>query len=121
MTLQALLESVRSYAPDADTEQIANAYLFAANAHKGQTRKSGEDYLTHPLAVACILADELRMDVDTLATALLHDTMEDCLVTREEIVAMFNPTVADLVEGVTKIGKLHFRSKEEAAANGCVR
>ena len=77
-------------------------------------RKSGEAYLTHPICNS-ILAD-LKMDVDTIATGLLHDTMEDCLVTHEDISARFGIEVADLVDGVTKIGKLKFRSKEEAQA-----
>jgi len=115
MRLDDLLERLTSYAPDADTDLVTRAAFFSVKAHNLQTRKSGEPYYTHPLAVAHILAG-LRMDVDTLATALLHDTMEDCMVTREELTREFNSTVAELVEGVTKIGKLRFRSKEEAAA-----
>jgi len=115
MRLDDLLERLTSYAPDADTDLVTRAAFFSVKAHDKQTRKSGEPYYTHPLAVAQILAG-LRMDVDTLATALLHDTMEDCMVTREELSLEFNETVAELVEGVTKIGKLRFSSKEEAAA-----
>ena len=115
MQIQEIVEEVRSYSPNADIGVVMSAYLFAANAHNGQHRKSGEDYLVHPLAVAKILA-EMRMDVDTIATGLLHDTMEDCLTTRSELVGQFNEDVAELVEGVTKIGKLEFRSKEEAQA-----
>jgi guanosine-3',5'-bis(diphosphate) 3'-pyrophosphohydrolase len=115
MRLDDLLERLTEYAPDADTDLVTRAYFFAARAHDKQTRKSGEPYFIHPLAVAGLLT-ELGMDVDTLATALLHDTMEDCMVTREQIAGEFNETVAGLVEGVTKIGKLRFRSKEEAAA-----
>ncbi|MEL6349291.1 MAG: bifunctional (p)ppGpp synthetase/guanosine-3',5'-bis(diphosphate) 3'-pyrophosphohydrolase, partial [Myxococcota bacterium] len=110
-----LIDSIKTYSSDADIEMVVRAYMFSAQAHNGQTRKSGEDYLIHPLAVAKILAD-LRMDIDTIATGLLHDTMEDCLTTRQEITAAFGEEVADMVDGVTKIGKLQFRSREEAQA-----
>ena len=115
MHIQHIVERVKTYAPNAEIGLVMEAYLFAANAHNGQMRRSGEDYLTHPLAVAGILAD-MRMDVDTIATGLLHDTMEDCLTTRSELVDRFNDEVAELVDGVTKIGKLEFRSKEQAQA-----
>jgi GTP diphosphokinase / guanosine-3',5'-bis(diphosphate) 3'-diphosphatase len=115
MRLNDILDTVSSYAPNADLDLIMRAYVFAAKAHAGQTRKSGEPYLTHPLAVAAILAD-LKMDVDTIATGLLHDTMEDCLVGHDELVERFGEEVCELVEGVTKIGKLQFNSKEEAQA-----
>lgn len=115
MQIQEIVEEVRTYSPNADIGVVMGAYLFAANAHNGQTRRSGEDYLIHPLAVAFILA-QMRMDVDTIATGLLHDTMEDCLTTRTELEGHFNAEVADLVDGVTKIGKLEFRSQEEAQA-----
>ena len=113
--LNDILDSVSKYAPDADLDLIMRAYMYSARMHAGQTRKSGEPYLIHPIAVAGILA-EVKMDVDTIATALLHDTIEDCLTTREEIETLFGPTVAELVSGVTKIGKLQFRSKAEAQA-----
>jgi len=110
-----LVEKVQSYAQDADIRMIVDAYLYSAHAHSGQTRKSGEAYLTHPLAVAGILAD-MRMDVDTIATGLLHDTMEDCMTSVEELTERFGSDVAELVDGVTKIGKLQFRSKQEEQA-----
>ena len=91
------------------------AYLLAARAHAGQTRKSGEPYLSHPMAVAMILT-EMRMDVDTIATALLHDALEDNPITKEEMAKEIGPVITNLVDGVTKIGKLKFRSKEELAA-----
>jgi guanosine-3',5'-bis(diphosphate) 3'-pyrophosphohydrolase len=115
MRLNDILDSVSQYAPNADLDVIMRAYVFSAKAHAGQMRKSGEPYLTHPLAVAGILA-ELQMDVDTIATGLLHDTMEDCLVTEAEIADLFGPEVCEMVDGVTKIGKLEFTSKEEAQA-----
>lgn len=115
MRLNELISSVQEYSKDADIQTIVNAYIFAAQAHNGQTRKSGEAYLTHPLAVAMILS-EMKMDVDTIATGLLHDTMEDCMVSHDEIRQNFGHDVADLVDGVTKMGKLHFRSKQEEQA-----
>jgi GTP pyrophosphokinase len=115
MRLNDILDTVGNYATDADLDVIMRAYVFSAKAHAGQVRKSGEPYLTHPLAVAGILS-EWKMDVDTIATGLLHDTMEDCLVTQTDIDGMFGGEVAELVDGVTKIGKLEFRSKEEAQA-----
>ncbi|MAY81853.1 MAG: GTP pyrophosphokinase [Deltaproteobacteria bacterium] len=115
MRLNDILDKVSEYAPNADLDVIMRAYVFSAKAHAGQVRKSGEPYLTHPLAVAQILAD-MKMDVDTIATGLLHDTMEDCLVTPDEIKELFGDEVSELVDGVTKIGKLEFRSKEEAQA-----
>lgn len=113
--LDTLLKRISEYAPDADLDLVMRAYFFAANAHKMQSRKSGEAYFTHPLAVAFILVQQ-QMDVDTVATALLHDVIEDTMVTREEIEETFSPIIGELVDGVTKIGKLEFRSKQEAAA-----
>jgi GTP diphosphokinase / guanosine-3',5'-bis(diphosphate) 3'-diphosphatase len=115
MSINEILDIVRGYSPDADTNVIVRAYLFSAQAHRGQTRKSGEDYLIHPIAVARLLAD-LRMDIDTIATGLLHDTMEDCLTTHEAVTEEFGLDVADMVDGVTKIGKLQFRTQQEAQA-----
>ncbi len=114
-TISTILETIQTYSPDADVSVVMDAYLLAARAHAGQKRKSGEAYLSHPLAVAQILAD-LRMDVDTIATALLHDALEDNPITKEEMAAEIGPAITDLVDGVTKIGKLKFRSKEELAA-----
>jgi guanosine-3',5'-bis(diphosphate) 3'-pyrophosphohydrolase len=114
-TISDVVDQIRSYSPDADVQPVMTAYLLAARAHAGQTRKSGEAYLTHPLAVAGILAD-MRMDVETIATALLHDALEDNPITKEQMVAEIGPVITDLVDGVTKIGKLKFRSKEELAA-----
>ena len=115
MRLDDILEQVSGYAPDADTEVIIQAYFYAAKAHDRQQRKSGEAYFTHPVAVAGILAD-MRMDVDTIATALLHDTLEDTLATHKEITDLFGEQICSLVDGVTKLSKLEYRSKEQAAA-----
>jgi guanosine-3',5'-bis(diphosphate) 3'-pyrophosphohydrolase len=114
-TIQDIIDTIRGYAPDADLAVVMQAYLLAARAHAGQTRKTGEPYLTHPLAVAKILAD-LRMDVDTISTALLHDALEDNPITMEEMSAQVGPVITELVDGVTKIGKLKYRSKEELQA-----
>ena len=115
MRVDDLVAKVQSYAPDADLEMLVNAYLYSAQAHDGQQRKSGEAYLTHPLAVAGILAD-MKMDLETIATGLLHDTMEDCMTRYEDIKSLFGEDVANLVDGVTKIGKLRFRTQMEAQA-----
>jgi GTP pyrophosphokinase len=110
-----IVETIRGYAPDADLGIVMTAYLLAAKAHAGQTRKSGEPYLMHPIAVAQILAD-MRMDVDTVATALLHDALEDSPITNAEMTHQVGPVITELVDGVTKIGKLKYRSKEELQA-----
>lgn len=114
-TIQEILDTLREYSPDADVQPVMRAYLLAAKAHAGQIRKSGEPYLTHPLAVAMILA-KMRMDVETIATALLHDTLEDNPLGVTDLEREMGPTVVSLVEGVTKIGKLRFRSSEELQA-----
>lgn len=106
-----ITEKVRSYHPKADIDLINRAYVFAAQAHAGQTRSSGEPYLVHPLAVAEILAS-LKLDELTIATGLLHDTVEDTGVTLEEIRERFGDEIALLVDGVTKIGRIRFRSSE---------
>lgn len=114
-TISTILETIQTYSPDANVSTVMDAYLLSARSHAGQKRKSGEAYLSHPLAVAQILAD-LRMDVETIATALLHDALEDNPITKAEMAAEIGETVTELVDGVTKIGKLKFRSKEELAA-----
>ena len=114
-TISDILETVRTYAPDANLQPVMSAYLLAARAHAGQKRKSGEPYLSHPLAVTQILAN-MKMDIDTLATALLHDALEDNPITKKEMTEQIGPEIAELVDGVTKIGKLKFRSDEELAA-----
>ncbi|MEZ4323065.1 MAG: bifunctional (p)ppGpp synthetase/guanosine-3',5'-bis(diphosphate) 3'-pyrophosphohydrolase [Myxococcota bacterium] len=114
-SISDIVERIQTYSPDANVGRVMDAYLISARAHAGQKRKSGEPYLSHPLAVAMILAD-LRMDVDTIATALLHDALEDHPITKEEMAAQIGPEITELVDGVTKMGKLKFRSKEELAA-----
>ena len=111
MSLEKLVEKVNSYNSD-ETEKVIKAYKLAESLHKGQKRQSGEPYIIHPLHVAYILA-ELRADGATLCAALLHDTLEDTEITKEEIANLFNPTVALLVDGVTKINKLNFSSSKQ--------
>jgi guanosine-3',5'-bis(diphosphate) 3'-pyrophosphohydrolase len=100
--VELLIEKVRDYAPDADTSRLVEAYLFAEERHHGQKRKSGEPYITHPLAVAHILAD-LQMGVNTVIAGLLHDVLEDTATTPEELERRFGATVRQLVEGVSKL------------------
>jgi len=114
MPFQDLLDKSR-YLPENDQATLERAHQLAERAHTGQSRLSGEPYVEHPLAVAGILAD-LRLDVDTLAAAILHDTVEDTDVTREEIRSTFGEHVAKLVDGVTKLGKIHVRTAEEHQA-----
>ena len=108
-----LVETVRSYNPAAGFDQIRAAYEFAAAHHAGQNRKDGSPFVTHPLAVAQIVAEELHLDTESIVAALLHDTIEDTTATHEEISHLFSPTVADLVEGVSKLTRVHYTSKEE--------
>ncbi len=115
MTIGDLVERVRAYTPTAPVDVIQRAYDFSAGVHKGQRRASGEPYLTHPLQVAGIIAD-LRLDVASVATGLLHDTVEDTLATLEQIEERFGEEIAGLVDGVTKIGQINFTSREEKQA-----
>ena len=109
------LERAASYLPREQLPLLRRAWEVGAAAHAGQTRKSGEPYITHPVAVAGVLA-ELGMDVESLIAAILHDTIEDTPLTREELSAEFGEAVAELVDGVTKLDKLKFRDRQEAAA-----
>ena len=100
------------YNPALDAQRLFRAFTYADNAHAGQLRKDGSPYITHPLAVAEIVA-ELELDTDSIIAALLHDCIEDTGATHEEIAKLFGPTVADLVEGVTKLTRVQYTSKEE--------
>ncbi|CAM9444001.1 unnamed protein product [Discosporangium mesarthrocarpum] len=110
-----IVDQMLEYAPDTDVERLQRAYVFTAKVHDGQERLSGEPYLIHPLEVAGILLD-LRVDEDTIIAGLLHDTLEDTLTTREEIERLFGERVAFLVEGLTKIARIEFRSARERQA-----
>ena len=109
------LERAASYLPAEQLPLLRRAWEVGAAAHEGQTRKSGEPYITHPVAVAQVLA-ELGLDVETLIAAILNDTIEDTPLTHAEIAEGFGESVAELVDGVTKLDKLHFRDRQEAAA-----
>ena len=113
--IQEILDKVAANNQNADLELIQKAYVFAATAHAGQTRLSGEPYLSHPLSVADTLA-EMGFDEPTVAAGLLHDTVEDTKATIEEIDENFGEEVADIVDGVTKISMIPFENKEEAQA-----
>lgn len=115
VNLQALLERVTSYYPQADVAVIEKAYHFSQRAHQGQLRESGEPYFQHPFEVAMILA-ELELDVETIVAGLLHDVLEDTDVTRAEMEREFGPSILSLVEGVTKLEKLPFRNRFEHQA-----
>jgi guanosine-3',5'-bis(diphosphate) 3'-pyrophosphohydrolase len=109
------LEAAAAYLPAEQRATLIRAWRVGAAAHAGQTRKSGEPYITHPVAAATVLAEQ-GVDIETLVAAILHDTIEDTPLTGEEITAEFGATVAELVEGVTKLDKLQFRDRQEAAA-----
>lgn len=111
-TLDDLLSRIRSYYPNADLSIIQKAYTFSEKAHEGQIRRSGEPYISHPLSVAGILAD-LHLDLDTIATGLLHDTVEDTYATLDDIRNEFGEVIAHLVDGVTKIGQMKFKNSHE--------
>jgi len=113
--LNDILDKVAAYNPTADLNLIRKAYVYCAKVHQGQTRLSGEPYIIHPMEVAGLLAD-LRLDVPSIITGFLHDTIEDTLTTTEELTLMFGEEVANLVDGVTKISKIHFKTKEESQA-----
>ena len=108
----ALEDKIKTYNPALDTQRLFSAFNYADNAHAGQLRKDGSAYITHPLAVAEIVA-ELELDTDSIIAALLHDCIEDTGVTHEGIAKLFGITVADLVEGVTKLTRVQYTSKEE--------
>jgi guanosine-3',5'-bis(diphosphate) 3'-pyrophosphohydrolase len=115
ISFEKLADKARAFNPDADTELLRRAYEFSAAEHAGQTRRSGEPYVTHPLEVASLVAD-MRLDDVAIAAGLLHDVVEDTLTTIDRVDALFGPEVAHLVEGVTKISTIPFSSSEERQA-----
>ncbi|HYS78722.1 MAG TPA: HD domain-containing protein, partial [Candidatus Dormibacteraeota bacterium] len=108
-------EKVEASMPGADLDLLRKAYVFSAKEHKGQTRSSGEPYLTHPLSVAYILAD-LKLDMTCIVAGLLHDVLEDTLTTREVVEEHFGRDIAHVVEGLTKIARISFNSREQQQA-----
>jgi RelA/SpoT family (p)ppGpp synthetase len=113
--ISQLVSKLEGYLPPAEVERIQDAYDFAFEAHQGQRRRSGEPYITHPVAVADLLAD-LRLDPQTLIAAILHDVIEDTPTLKEEINRRFGQEVAELVDGVSKLDQIQFKSREEAQA-----
>ncbi len=112
---EEILDKVEAYNPQTDQDLLRRAYVFSAREHRGQVRRSGEPYLIHPLNVAAILAD-MKADDVSIVVGLLHDVLEDTLTTREAIAQQFGPEVAELVDGLTKIGRFSYVSREEAQA-----
>jgi RelA/SpoT family (p)ppGpp synthetase len=113
--LKELLAAVGSYLPAEQIARIREAAEFGASAHKGQKRLSGEPYIAHPVAAASILAD-LHLDADTIIAAILHDVIEDTPTPKDQLAARFGADVAELVDGVTKLDQIKFKSREEAQA-----
>ena len=110
-----LLDKLEAYLSPAQVERVREAYEFGAEKHYGQKRVSGEPYITHPVAVADILAD-LRLDADTLVAAILHDVIEDTPTAKAEIASIFGQVVAELVDGVSKLDQIQFKNRQEAQA-----
>src|SRR5215210_7544639 len=113
--IDGLIADVEAYNPEVDRELIVRAFRFAAQAHQGQQRRSGEDFILHPIGAARICA-QLRLDEQTIAAALLHDVVEDTDTDISEVRAEFGDEIAQLVEGVTKLTRIQFQSREQAEA-----
>ena len=113
--VKELLAKVSTYLPPEQVERVRTAAEFGAAAHQGQTRVSGEPYITHPVAAAVILAD-LHLDADTIVGAILHDVIEDTPIAKSDIAARFGNDVAEIVDGVTKLDQIRFKNREEAQA-----
>ena len=113
--VSSIISKVRAYHPEANVGLINDAYAFSERVHEGQKRRSGEPYFVHPVGVAGIITD-MKLDVPSVVTSLLHDTVEDTLTTLDQIERHFGAEVAALVDGVTKIGKIHFTTREERQA-----
>ena len=120
VTIDDIIQQVKTYNPSSNSEMIRQAYAFADAQHAGQKRDSGESYISHPLAVASILAS-LQIDDQTIVAGLLHDLVEDTSVTLDQVEEMFGPQVRRLVDGVTKLSKLEFRNRHEAQAENLRR
>lgn len=112
---EGLEAKISQYLPKKEVDYVRAAFILARDAHEGQTRSSGDPYITHPVAVSAILAD-MKLDHETLMAALLHDVIEDTEYSKEDLTIAFGETVAELVEGVSKLDKLKFGSKQEAQA-----
>src|SRR5271157_1178326 len=110
-----IVEEILKYNPEADVDLLERAYILSAQVHKGTVRLSGEPYLVHPLEVAYMLT-KMNLDVPSVVSGLLHDTVEDSYLTKEEIKEFFGTEVAELVDGVTKISRIEEQSSEESRA-----
>ena len=115
ISLNDILEKMSRYLPGADLSLIEKAYVFSAKVHQGQVRLSGDAYLNHPLEVAAILAD-MKMDIATVASGLIHDTVEDTYTTLEEIQQTFGPEISALVDCLTRISRITLATHEEQQA-----
>src|SRR5919199_1551317 len=113
--LDALIRKIKSESPKADLKEIQRAYAFAEESHRGQKRMTGEDFIEHPIGVALVLAD-LGMDTTTFVAALLHDVVEDTELSLADIEREFGPEVGQIVDGLTKLDRITFRSKEAEQA-----
>ena len=111
--LNDIVEEILKYNPNADIPMVEKAYIFSAKAHKGQTRLSGEPYLIHPLEVAYTLT-KMNLDVPSVVSGLLHDTIEDSYVSKKEVELYFGKEIAELVDGVTKISKIQMKTSEDS-------
>ena len=120
MEFTKVIKRIKIYEPEADFALIDKAYQHAREAHEGQKRISGEDYITHPVEVAYILTD-IEMDAASICAALLHDVLEDTVMTYEEVEKEFGEEIALLVDGVTKLSRLEFKSKQDAQAENLRR
>ena len=109
---EGLKKKISEYLSPEDVELVQKAYVVAREAHEGQTRSSGEPYITHPVEVTQILAS-MRLDHETLMAALMHDVIEDTDFSQDDLAEIFGETVAELVEGVSKLDKLSFKDKKE--------
>ena len=120
MSVEALISQIQSYNPDADFAILQRSYEYSEERHSGQQRKSGDPYFTHCVETAQTLI-ELKLDMPTICAGLLHDVLEDTLTTRIELERLFGETIAQLVEGVTKIGKYHFRGAQRRQAENYLK
>jgi len=115
ITMTDVCDLLAAYLEPMQVKEVYRAFLFSAEAHNGQLRRSGEPYICHPVAVTYLLG-QIRMDTQTLCAALLHDVIEDTGITKKELAATFNETVAELVDGVSKLSSIHFETRERAQA-----
>ena len=116
--VEKIIKMVKSYSPNANTDMIDIAYRLAKSAHKNQYRKSGEPYIIHPVQIAYIAA-ELSMDHIAICAGLLHDVIEDTAYTFDDIAVLFGKSVAEIVDGITKLKKIQYRDHQEQQVDQC--